>query len=71
MISEFCLDAVIFVVIEELFESYIAVLSNLLFFGVRHLYKSLRSFIVPSILCVINIVQSFVLSVCVCSGVVL
>jgi hypothetical protein len=56
-------------VIEELFEAYVAVLSNILLSGVRNRCQPLRSLLLSSIFCLINIGQSYVLSVSVCSGV--
>jgi hypothetical protein len=46
-----------------------AVLSNILLSGVCNRCQPLRGLLFPSIFCLINIGQSYVLSVCVCSGV--
>jgi hypothetical protein len=52
------------------FSSCVALLSNILLSGVYSRYQHLRSLLFSSIFCLINIGQSYVFSVSVCSGVV-
>jgi hypothetical protein len=58
-----------FLLLRSCLSSCVAVLSNLLLSGVRNRCQSLRSLLLSSIFCLINIGQSYAFSMSLCSGV--
>jgi hypothetical protein len=57
----------LFLLLQSCLSSFVAVLINLMLFGVRHQCQHLRSLLFSLIFCLINVERSYALSVSVCS----